>query len=88
MLKNVIERELKEQKISRTLLLDGICGEQEFLLWVEKEEPAVWVMQVHAMAQRVGKSVDGQVRCDVECGTISAGVRAECDMAGNPERGT
>lgn len=58
MLKNVIERELKEQKISRTLLLDGICGEQEFLLWVEKEEPAVWVMQVHAMAQRVGKSVD------------------------------
>ena len=41
MLKNVIEKELKEQKISRTLLLDGICGEQEFFLWVEEGEPAV-----------------------------------------------
>ena len=58
MLKNVIEKELKEQKISRALLLDGICEEQEFFLWVEEGEPAVWVMQVHAMAQRLGKSVD------------------------------
>ena len=40
MLKNVIEKELKEQKISRALLLDGICEEQEFFLWVEEGEPA------------------------------------------------
>ena len=58
MLKNVIEKELKEQKISRALLLDGICEEQEFFLWVEEGEPAVWVMQVLAMAQRRGKTVD------------------------------
>ncbi len=58
MLKLEFKKELEEQKISRSLILDRICEEREYILWMEEGEQTVWVMQVHAMAQRLGKSVD------------------------------
>lgn len=58
MLKKVIEREMREQNIDRAVLFDGICTEEEFLLWEQDEEPSLWLMQIHAISQRLGKSVD------------------------------
>lgn len=58
MLKKVIEREMREQNIDRTILFDGICTEEEFFLWEQDEEPSLWLMQICAISQRLGKSVD------------------------------
>ena len=58
MLKKVIEREMREQNIDRTILFDGICTEEEFFLWEQDEEPSLWLMQIYAISQRLGKSVD------------------------------
>lgn len=58
MLKRVIETEMGEQGIDRAVLLDGICTEEDFCIWMEEDEPVVWLMQVHAMVQRLGRSVD------------------------------
>ncbi len=58
MLKQVIKREQKEQKVEETVLFDGICETKEYYLWMEEDEPTIWMMQVYAMVQRLGRSVD------------------------------
>ncbi len=58
MLKQVIQTEQNEQQIEWTVLFDGICKEEEYLLWQDGDEPTFWMLQVHAMAQRLGRSVD------------------------------
>ena len=60
MLKIIIKKEMETQKIDRAVLFDGICTEEEFLLWEREnqEKSSLWMMQVHAVAQRLGRSMD------------------------------
>lgn len=63
MLKMIIETEMERQGIDRAVLFDGICTQEEFFLWGQEEnevaeEIFLGMMQVHAIAQRLGKSVD------------------------------
>ncbi len=58
MLKQVIKDEQAEQKLEWTVLLDGICETEGYRLWMEEGESTIWMMQVHAIVQRLGRSVD------------------------------
>lgn len=58
MLKQVIKTEREEQELGWFVLLDGICEEEEYRLWEEEGEPVVWMMQVHAVVQRLGRTAD------------------------------